>query len=345
MSVPSSTSSSERRLLVRALATCALVLLASRLALAFWSPEWVGRAEARSAARWLRGAEAERLEVLALGSSRMQTAFDPAVFADLSGLEPDAVANTAFVGATFFDQLAFLRDVGTLPASTRLVLVEVPRWNFNVNRLNPVNGKPAFPSPQVRIDGSLADRWAVDQPLERVTLVGEWVWPFYLRQPLWNWVRRLAQPEHLPPGLPAETGHWDPERNQQAGKQPRLRAKNIIRYHFHEARMSHFAERNLELLIAKLRASGARVALVRIPTRKRYLLEARSDPATAALLDEADRFVDSLAAEDVVLAECIMPAECGVSSQSFTDYGHMDRNAARAFTRWLVHRIGDATRD
>ena len=339
MPVPSSTSSSDSaRRLLAALAWCALLLLGCRFALGAWGPDVV-RPGVQGVALWLQSPAANPVEVLAMGSSRMQTAFAPAVWEEQNALGPGAAANVALVAATFWENLQMLRMAGGLPASTRLVLIEVPRWNFNANRRHAITKQPAHLPGWLRVAAPLRDRLAVDKPLDRLRLLGDWLWPVYQRRPLWSWIKRVTQPIVAEPWLPPATGHWDPDLRRHAGQRQALRAQTIVKDHFHDARMAGFAKRNLELLIDEVHASGARAVLVRIPLRNRYLVEAIRDPDARATLVAANHFVASLAAPDVLLAQCRMARDCGLGPDAFTDYGHMSRLGATEFTRWLSDRI------
>jgi hypothetical protein len=342
MSGPSSTSSSEpgaAAALRRTLAWCLLFLACARLALAVLGPGWTQRPDLANVAAYLRSGDDRDVQVIAFGSSTMMGAFDAEAWQRRAGLPPGAVVNAAVANGTFFDVLYLLREAGGPPSASHLVLVEVPRWNFNRNRLSPVSGEPSSPPRQIRQLGTLGDRLAVDAPAARARLVAEYAWPLYQRRPLEAWLRQWREPFEPTPAPPPPSRHWNPKHQRALAADPTFRAESIARYHFHDAAWSDFAGRNLLLVLARLREAGVRVVLVQTPVRDAYLRVAKASPETRRLYEEVGSFVAAEAGDGVTLAQCERGRDCGLSDRVFVDYGHMTRPGARDFTRWLQRRV------
>jgi len=275
----------------------------------------------------------------------MQAAFDAQEWERSSGLQPGAVRNAAVVGGLFFDHGHLLRQAGGLPPSVETVLVEVPRWNFNRNRFHPLTNEPDALSDRVRRLALLEDRWAVDEVRDRVALLAEWAWPLHQRRAVDAWIGWLRAPWTALPLLPGPSRHWSPGSKRDPKVERLFRADRIALDHFHRPQLSHFAVRNLEGFLRSLRDEEVRVLLVQIPARRGYLETARQQPggreflaAVQAVVDEASR------AAGVDLLECPLPESCGLGAGDFNDYGHMNREGARAFTAWL-QRLGGVAGD
>jgi len=309
--------------------------------LAVWGPEWSARRDIQAAARYLGESHEVDLRVVALGSSRMRGAFLESEWARLSQVDPASVVNLSLSGATFFDILWMLREVGGLPPSVEHVVLELPRWAFNRNRLETV-GQPIGTPDQLRAWGTLADRLASDRYFDRLSLVGEWFWPLYQRRSLEAWISHVRSPkvtEAAPPGMLAQ---WRGPQRGKGSDELGSPAYETAELHFHAPEMSEFAQRNLVELLTLLRQSEARLVLVQLPARAEYWRTALAQPGGEQFLEEVNAVTLGHAGGTRTRGvSCTGVKECQLTPADLFDYGHMTRAGARTFTRWLFSQASD----
>lgn len=348
MSAPSSTSSSEparhRRLAVGTLLGCLATLVLIRLAFAWAGPGWRDRPDLESAAALLRDARGEDVRTVALGSSRMHSAFRPDVWADRAGLEERQVLNLALDNGHFWDARHLLERAGGLPDRVELVLIEVARWNFNRHKVSPLGERVRYDYPEhFRQQGGVLDRWSVDDPLARIRLLAEAVWPVYQRRTVGEWIE-LARTRSTRPPERGASPHWFARNHRRLRAMRAFRAESIVLDHYHDPALSSFAVRNFALLVEAARTAGAEVVLVTLPTRTAYQRAILSDASRRAFAEAVDRVVAARVGPGVRRVDCPLAADCGLDGRIFVDYGHLHYDGAAALTHALFDRIGGAPR-
>ena len=309
--------------------------------LAVWGPEWDARRDIQAVARYLGESHEVDLRVVGLGSSRMRGAFLESEWARLSQVDAASVVNLSVSGATFFDILWMLREAGGLPSSVEHVVLELPRWAFNRNRLEK-GGQPIGTPDQLRAWGTLADRLASDRYCDRLSLVGEWFWPLYQRRSLEAWISHVRSPKFTKAAPPGMLPQWRGPRRGKGSEEQGSPAYETAELHFHAPEMSGFAQRNLVELLTLLRQSEAGLVLVQLPARAEYWRTALAQPGGEQFMEEVNAVTLGHAGGTRTRGvSCTRLKECQLTSADLFDYGHMTRAGARTFTRWLFSQASD----
>ena len=331
----SSTSNSETTFFL----SCAGVLIMMRVVFALWGPEWRDRTDVIHAREYLRQSKSRDVRVVVFGSSHMRSAFMSDNWARRAGLDSNQVINLSLDSGRFWDARYLLRETGGLAESVDLVLLEVPRWNFNRNRVNPLSRVVVDYPESLRQQGGLWDRLSVDGWRNRAGLVAEFFWPAYQRRTIEDWMDHLASRAPVLPQLPPASIHWDEKLHATLSRHPRFRAKNIVLDHFANPEMSGFAYRNFRLLVEELRDAGVEVAIVTLPVRDVYGQVLRADERRASFVATVDEMASSILGDGVFAVACDRAIDCGQSAEIFVDYGHLNKEGARRLTSALFDMI------
>ncbi len=329
-------------------------LVLARIGLAIYGPEWSERRDLLNAAELLRVERlkaakdpGEGLQVVAFGSSRMNSAFVSAVWAKHSGLQRDQVANLAVRNGTLWEPNFLIQRSGGLPASVRLVLVELPLWGFNAGRLDMMVGQRGGVAEHLRPWATLADRRSIDDPWIRARYLADVLWPSYLRRPLEAWGTVLFnpyRPRPVPPPEPlSRRDVWGRRRDKPASrglsKNRPFSGPQTARRHFFDPQLSHFELRNLDVLLEQLARSRARIVFVQLPIQIMYLHTVRIDPEKSALYDEIKQVTADKIRRRAELLSLDMAMLAGLDESIFIDYGHYNEQGARRFTSALYQRL------
>jgi hypothetical protein len=310
-----------------------------RAALAIQEPAWRDRADIEDTTAFLEQARVRDLQVVVLGSSRMQSAFSSEEWSRRAGVDANQVINLSLNNGQFWDARHMLRKAGGLPESVQLVLIEAPRWNFNRNKVFPGSNRYRYDYPEhFRQQGGLLDRWSVDDRIARMKLLAEFVWPLYQRRSVEEWIEYFRSRREPVPQLSGSM-HWIEAMHEKFRALRALRADSIVLDHFHDPAMSSFAIRNFELLIRDVRKQGTKVVIVTLPTRDLYQDKIRADPLKNSFVNSIDALIASKTDDGVYSISCKRARDCQLSEAIFVDYGHLTMDGARALTDELFDRV------
>lgn len=319
------------------IAWCFVMLLVVR-----WFTGWAAvsptdRYDILNAAEYLRSDKVHDLKVVFFGSSRMQTAIIPQEWARKAGWKPAQVANLAVNGGRLWDAQYMLASSGGLPESVELVVIEISVWEFNRNKRNPITGSAEVPQ-HMRHWASLSDRLALDtSSWQRLELLGDFVWPLYLRRPLQRWEQDGQKVKADPPFSPPI--HWDNKSRDALAASANFKSAHVANMHFADFEMSLFTQRSMAALVAAVRKPGRRVVLLQLPARREYVNATDVSLQLTPLFRSVRDVVLSQSSADVTPLIWELPQDCGLTEDIFVDYGHFSREGALAFTDRLFDEL------
>jgi len=309
---------------------CLVALVAVRIAIGAAQPISSVRPEIQRAAAFLRRSHDGNLRTVFFGSSRFQTAIRTDVWARRQEVPREAVVNLAVSDGRLWDALYMLRQGTGLPDSVDLVVIELSPWEFNRHVRNPV-GHPTLVPDELRYWGGLGDRLAVDDPLLRMRLLGDYLWPLSKRRPLEQWDAPTSLAIAAPPPPPIH--HTDPATAAYLAKQEAFQPEHIAANHFFDPEVSAFTARNLSLLLAAVTTKPEReIVLLQLPARRGYFDTVEKSPQGRAFYDEVQRIADSQSGNHVHVIAWHTADECGLQEDIFVDYGHLSLSGAAAMT-------------
>jgi len=271
-------------------------------------------------------------QVLLLGSSRVRRAAVPRQLDEELALPPNSTLNAGLASGHVFEALYLYARNRAQLKQARLVMLNTDEWHLSSGwRLGSV----------FELHAPWADRMQLPEPL-RTRLLLDGVFSMRLRLRIIqghisNWLVR-RKPDTLDLKLDENNQVLPPLREPLPVDIDPARLDTTIEAFYYHFAISRVLEGHVERLARMVREDGGQFVLMQLPNRSSYQSEVRKlHGAEYAAHIAALR---ALAARlDVPLFLYDQPSACGLSDESYEDYGHITPAGARTFTRFLADLI------
>jgi hypothetical protein len=277
-------------------------------------------------------------EAIFLGSSRFVSCIKTDLFANLSGMEPTNVLNLATDSGRSWEELLLSRKYPGLLDASPLVIIEVEPWMFNNNLIHPIYKKP-FPFEQHFYTwATFQERLEYPDPIMKLLLLADYVWPFSERRSLNDWVsivQSMINSKYVEPHLSIPAYHYNLEAFQALANSPTFFAQNIAQDHMNNYEFAEYKAEYLKRLIHLAEKRAKKIILLQPPVRKEYMSVIYNNPKYTKTYIQYLQFIHSMERENVHSIIWEMPKDCGLNDSIFVDYGHFNLHGAYIFTQRL----------
>jgi hypothetical protein len=267
-------------------------------------------------------------QVVLLGSSRVRRAVVPKLLDERLGLPANATLNVGLASGRVFEALYLYERNRAQFKGAKLVVLNVDEWHLSSGwRLGSLYEMHAPWQERLDMPDGLRNRLVLDgvfsMRLRLRLLPGVVASAFGRRKADTLDIKLDENNQVLPPSRPPLPVDVDPRRFYD----------NIDTFYDHFA-ISPVLEGHVEKLARMVKEDGGRFVIMQLPNRAAYQAEVEKSHGkdyaqhVAALRALARRL-------DVPLAVIEQPSACGLTDESYEDYGHMTAAGARVFTTYF----------
>ena len=281
-------------------------------------------------------------EAIFLGSSRFVSCIKTDLFAKLSGMEPSKVLNLSADDGGSWEELLLARKYPSMFYASPLVIIEVEPWMFNKNLIYPTNKKLYPFSPHFYIWATLQERFEYPDPMMKLLLIADYIWPFSERRSLNDWVsviQSIINGRYVEPHLSIPTFQYNLEEFQSLAKSPIFFAQNIAQDHMNNYEFAKHKAEYLKHLIHLAEKKSKKIILLQPPVRKKYMDVIYNNSKYAEGYIQYLRFIHSLENDNIHSIIWETPKDCGLNESVFVDYGHFNLKSAYIFTQRLFNEM------
>ena len=274
-------------------------------------------------------------QVLLLGSSRVRRAVVPRQLDEELGLPANSTLNAGLASGRVFEASYLYERNRAQLKQARLVILNTDEWHLSSGwRMGSV----------YELHAPWADRMLLPEPL-RTRLLLDGIFSMRLRLRIVNEVisnkLNRRKPDALDLKLDENNQVLAPARAPlPVDVDPAFFDKTIEAFYYRFA-ISRALEGHVEKLARLVREDGGQFVLMQLPNRVSYQKEVQKlhGDEYSAHLAALRALAERLGVPLVVLEQ---PSDCGLSDESYEDYGHITPAGARIFTRYLAGRIQGA---
>jgi len=270
----------------------------------------------------------EKPRVVLLGSSRMRRAVVPKLLDEKIGLPPNSTLNCGLASGRVFEaKHLYDRNIEKL-GQAELVILNIDEWHLSQGwRLGSL----------YELHAPWSERVAFAEPV-RSRMILDGLFSMRLKLLL---VPALIKKKHEGgPNLKLDENNQilPPPRRTKVEIEDAAAYAGDMETFYNRFQISPVLENHIADLAKAVKARGGKFVLMQLPNRAAYQAEVNAKHGdefkahVAALKDLAQRI-------DVPLFFYDDPKQCGLSDDSFEDYGHMTPDGARVFTQFLADLI------
>ena len=269
---------------------------------------------------------AEGLQVVVMGSSRIQDGVSPRGLEKELGLPEGSAISLAMTSGRPFDALMLYERHREKFSKARVLVMEVAEFQFNGG---------FSPSERERRFATLDQRLSLYDPQNTRSMLAGWVWRTYDAQgPLRRLIKSAVKKPVTKLAL-TEDGriNW---RNKTLEEGPEtIDAAPSVHKMYHRFYMSQARLENLHKLVELAREDGLDVMLVQMPVRDSFvdIVEKKHADDYAAFVAATDKV------PGVRLHRWVRGSELGLKPTDYYDYGHVTNRGSRAITTALGQKI------
>jgi hypothetical protein len=268
-------------------------------------------------------------KIVLLGSSRIRRAVVPRLLDETLGLPQYSTMNLGLASGRLFEAQYFYEQNFDTLKSAKLVVLALDEWHLSTGwRLGSVY---EFHAPW-------AERIALPDPLRtRMIMDGLFSMRLKLRMFFPAMLTHLGVRKAQTPEL-ALTDDYQVLPKPRKGLPPDI---NPQEYHktidtFYESFNVHpVMEGHVEAIAKKVKEAGGQLVLLQLPNRMGYQTQVEKLRG-----EQYRQHIESLKklAEKLNVPVYIyrLPEECGLSDENYEDYGHINREGAKLFTRFIA---------
>jgi hypothetical protein len=265
--------------------------------------------------------------IIFLGSSRIRRAANPRLLDEALGLPRHSTMNLGLAGGRVFEALYFYEQHLDALKSAEVVVLALDEWHLSTGwRLGSV----------YEMNAPWSERLSLPDPLRtRLMLDGL----FNMRLNL-----RLLPPLLKKGGLRARdatglvlTDDYQvlPKAREKTPPDLEQHFQKIIDTYYDQFSLHPVMEGHVEAIARRVKQNGGRLVLLQLPNRAGYqnAVERTRGKEYQQHREALQRLAGRL---DVPLYFYRLPEECGLDEQSFEDYGHLNPEGAKNFTRFFA---------
>lgn len=270
----------------------------------------------------------EKPRVLLLGSSRIRRAVVPKLLDEKTGLPPNSTLNCGLASGRVYEaKHLYDRNIEKL-GKAELVILNIDEWHLSQGwRLGSL----------YELHAPWPERVAFAEPV-RSRMILDGIFSMRLKLPLVPSL--LKKKKDSGPNLKLDDNNQvlPPPRKNKVEVDDAAQYAGEMETFYNRFQLSSVLEAHIEALATEVKAHGGKFVLLQLPNRAAYQAEVNAKHGSefkshvAALQALAKRI-------DAPLYFYDDPKQCGLTDESFEDYGHMTPDGGRAFTQFLADLI------